>query len=504
MRINKAPSHSGIASGDTPQSPERRDAPQAPPTAGAAGPLSGLKRHVRKALPGLCCSGAKETANTSEGASHRAPAMQPANAALAGLEMALSRPGETVTVGLQRRRPSHALTPEQRTSSDAQLQLLYAKEQGARRLHIESSLFHEPGAQSVTTHGSKTLLKAAASAALAPGMQGLDHMFTSVSPPIRHALPGPGAESKLSPTQVALTGVARWPDPRVNQESTPANQRYGRRFHSTAREGGARLASGQIQTFRQLWDFAGAARHSWATQQTAQTAGPGNPKLGNAQPFAAGYPRQTDVGTPLTKHYAYMRPRVRQLPLVRKANDLVADTGQPMPDGFMAHDVFEMVGELNGEKIGLTQLGLAVNPDDFHHPRARQGRERHDGRIETSAFPFFIQHTSCELVQPIMNHVEHLFGDLVARPHDPAELMPALGNLHWWMAHAMPDPRGSAAKTELAIRALANAHGVELPPFARGNVPDLEAFVTDRESFSARYADLFERPDHETAASPRD
>ncbi|MCC4618061.1 hypothetical protein LL972_19035 [Xanthomonas campestris pv. asclepiadis] len=504
MKINKAPSHSGIASCDTPQSPARGDAPPARTTAGAAGPLSGLKRKVRKALPGMLCSGAKETTNGSEAESHQAMTMQPANAALAGIETALSRPGETVTVDLQRHRPSQAPTPEQRISSDVQVRLLYAEEQGARRLHIESSLFHEPATQSVTTHGSKPLLKAAASAALAPGMQGLDHMFTSVSPPDRHALPGPPAESKLSPTQIALTGVARWPHPRFNQDSTPENQQYGRRFHSTARDGGARIASGQIQTFRQLWDFAGAARHSWATQQTAQPGGAGKPHQGNAQPFAAGYPRQINVSTPLTEHYAYLIPRVRQLPLVRQANGLVADAGQPTPDGFMAHDVFEMAGELNGEKVPLTQLRLAVNPDHFHHPLAQQGRAGHEGVVETSAFPFCIRHTPFELVQLIMNHVENLFADLVAPGHDPAELMPALGNLHWWMAHAMPDLRGSAAKTELAIRALANAHGVELPPFARGNVPDLEAFVTDRESFSARYADLFERPDHETAASTRD
>ncbi|QJD69545.1 hypothetical protein HG421_18820 [Xanthomonas campestris pv. badrii] len=503
MKINQAPSHSGIAPGDTPQSPARADAPAAPTSAGAAGPLGGLKRKVKKALPRMLCSGAKEATNGSQAASHQAPTMQPAHAALAGIEMALSRPGETVTVDLQRQRPSQALTQDQRISSDVQVRLRYAEEQGARRLDIESSLFHEPGAQSVTTHGSKPLLKAAASAALAPGLQGLDHMFTAVSPPIRHALPGPVAQSKLSPTQIALTGVARWPDPRFNQESTPENQQYGRRFHSTAREGGARIASGQIQSFRQLWDFVGAARHSWATQQTAQTGGPGKPKQGNAQPFAAGYPRQTNVSTPLTKHYAYLGPRVRQLPLVRQANGLAADAGQTMPDGFMAHDVFEMVGELNGEKVPLTQLRLAVNPDDFQHPLAEHGRTGHPEPFAI-AFPFSIHHTSFELVQPIMNHVENLFGDLVARAHAPAELMPALGNLHWWMAHAMPDMRGSAAKTELAIRALANAHGVELPPFARGNVPDLEAFLTDRESFSAHYADLFERSDQQTAASTRD
>ncbi|MEQ7779979.1 XopAH/AvrB family type III secretion system effector, partial [Xanthomonas sp. WHRI 8356] len=404
-----------------------------------------------------------------------------------------SRPWEKVTVELKHRRPHQALAPEERISSDVQLQVLYTEEQGEHTLHIESSRFHEPRHQSLT-EWSQTLLREAAFAALAPGMQGLNHSITSVSPPIRRSLPGPATECSLSPAQVALTGVARWPDPRVNQESTPENQEYGRRFYATAREGGERIASGQIQTFRQLWDFSGAARHSWATQQNPQAEGPGQTK-GNAQPFAAGYPRQKNVSTPLTKHYAYLRPRVRQLPLIRQANDLVAKSEQALPKTFMAHDVFEMVGVLNGAMIPLTQLKLAVNPDDFYHSLAQQGRKGNGLQVEGSAFPFVIEHTPFGMVQPIMNHVETLFSNLIAQRHDPASLMPTLGSLHWWMAHAMPDSRGSAAKTELAVRALAHAHGIELPPFAHGIAADLEAFVTDRESFSSRYADFFELPE---------
>jgi hypothetical protein len=64
--------------------------------------------------------------------------------------------------------------------------------------------------------------------------------------------------------------------------------------------------------------------------------------------------------------------------------------------------------------------------------------------------------------------------------------------MHWWLAHAMPDLRGSAAKTELGMRAVAAAHGMDLPPFRRGVIPDLEAFVTQRNAFSEGYPALFE------------
>jgi len=92
-----------------------------------------------------------------------------------------------------------------------------------------------------------------------------------------------------------------------------------------------------------------------------------------------------------------------------------------------------------------------------------------------------------------MNHVEGLFQEIVRQPHSRGQLLAALGNVHWWMAHAMPDKRGSAAKTELCVRALANAHGVELPPFGRGVIPDLEAFVSPRSEFVASYAAMFDK-----------
>lgn len=462
---------------------------------------------MAKALPGLLCPRSTASLKTPGGAKHPALESPLAKVALEGIDMALSRPGEKVSIDLQHRRPEAATTSEQRLSSDAQVNLVYAEQQGHRTLHIESSRFHAAAEQVVTTHGPQALLKTSALSALVPGMQGMEHVVTSLLPNTgRASLPGPSAQSRLGPEQIALTGVARWPDERFNRESTPENQAYGQRFHATALEGGSRIASGKIQSFRQLWDFSGAARHSWATQQKkTQAGGPGQLKNGDAQPFASGYPRQNSVTTPLTGEYAYVIDKARQLPLIRQPNGLVAEHEEALPEGFMAHDVFEMVGELNGEKIPLTQLRLAVNPQDFQHPLAEKGRNgENNALVETAAYAFAILHAPFEWAQPIMNHVETLFADLVAKQHEPAELMPALGNIHWWMAHAMPDRRGSAAKTELAIRSIANAHGVELPPFARGVAADLEAFVADRESFSAGYAKLFEPAAQEGAAKAPD
>ncbi len=58
----------------------------------------------------------------------------------------------------------------------------------------------------------------------------------------------------------------------------------------------------------------------------------------------------------------------------------------------------------------------------------------------------------------------------------------------------MPDTRGSAAKAELCVRSLAQARGMDLPPFKPGFVPDLEAMVRPRADHVNGYASANSRP----------
>jgi hypothetical protein len=62
------------------------------------------------------------------------------------------------------------------------------------------------------------------------------------------------------------------------------------------------------------------------------------------------------------------------------------------------------------------------------------------------------------------------------------------------LAQTIFDLRGSSAKSELFIRSLAVASGVELPPFKRGFVPDLESFVLSIDEFVKNYSGSFEFP----------
>jgi avirulence protein len=71
-------------------------------------------------------------------------------------------------------------------------------------------------------------------------------------------------------------------------------------------------------------------------------------------------------------------------------------------------------------------------------------------------------------------------------------ILERLGDIHYLLAHAMCDWRGSAAKSELFVRSLAASAGLELPAYKSGFVPDLDAFMMTRQAFVKNYINAFE------------
>lgn len=103
-----------------------------------------------------------------------------------------------------------------------------------------------------------------------------------------------------------------------------------------------------------------------------------------------------------------------------------------------------------------------------------------------------MSHTPVQNIDTIVEHLETLFTHVTNSQNTPQETLKGLAEMHWWAAHAMPDERGSAAKAEFCVRSAANAMGMELPPFKRGIIPDLEAFMTPRADFVRNYASMFD------------
>lgn len=417
--------------------------------------------------------------------------MNPEDAVAEGMGKARREPMTKVVVGLRHAKPMGQDEGIRPSTTDSHLTLRYRKDAAKQRwLDIETNRRGVPAAQTLGPFRSKAALVRAAVGEIEPLLTGMSAEAPSVasSSPGVHIV-GPPRKSGLSETQVRLIGVARWPDPQYNQEDSVISHWYGGRFHRDVRHAASRIASGQIANFRQLWTFASDARYEWA-------------KIRNDDErldFASKYPRAHKAMTPLDWRYEYLAKRLDSEQ--RSGQRRMAIEGGVFSDisdpDFAAHRVFQAKDMLGGQEIELTTLRIAVNPSDFDDEDVQDFREKSPC---PRAFPAAIQHTAPENIAPVMNHVESIFGDLVRTPRPPAKLMEALADVHWWMSHAMPDSRGSAAKTEMAVRAMAAAHGIELPPFKHGIVPDMEAFATDRASFRATYVQMFEGPI--SAASP--
>jgi avirulence protein len=281
--------------------------------------------------------------------------------------------------------------------------------------------------------------------------------------------------------QIRLIGVARWPDPNFNKDDDSASHEYGRRFHATVMQAASHIANGDIGSFKQLWDLVADARYQWA--------------VASKDPFPNRFkrdPRGTDSSTVIQGPYQYIGERLKQQEksgqrMLERRRNHIASQFDPKKPFFMGHKIFDMKDALNGKNITLTSVAIPINAADFESESAQimRGQGFHIGS------PAFILHRH-EHIGKIMNHMELMFANVTRTASSPGNLLYALGDMHWWLVHAMPDDRGSAAKAELAVRALAAAQGLDLPPFKRGTVPDLEAFLTDRKAFRAGYAEMFD------------
>ena len=407
----------------------------------------------------------------------------------AAIGAALKRPGRTVCIDLQCPRPAGALTEDNRSTSDGRIAITSVRSGNSTRLEIASSVYGMPALGTYETEGSLSELRSNAADSLAASLSGLN--ASSPRRPSREGaprLPGPPDVTQLSERQIELIGVARWPTEGFNNEDAASNRYYGRRFYATSREAASRIANGNISSWRQLWQFAAGARHEWAAEGGHQG------EASRTSLFAGGYPRDRDEhSTPMEGRYRYVAERIMQwyhhLPIEHNnLLSIIPNAGQ-LPEDFMSHRVFVAQDELQGAPISLTRLMVPNGAmASFLSPIAQDLQQRQYSR----AFPLMMEHTHPDLIQPITNHVEQLFSGLLERRPAPEGVLTTLGEMHWWMAHAMPDIRGSAAKTELCVRAIAGAMGLELPPYRHGVIPDLEAFMTDRQTFSGNYAALLE------------
>ncbi|MCC8448119.1 XopAH/AvrB family type III secretion system effector [Xanthomonas translucens] len=263
----------------------------------------------------------------------------------------------------------------------------------------------------------------------------------------------------LLPEERAKIGVARWPDPHFDTSDSAANVAYGLRFAIAVDDAARQLGSGQLRNIEDVWRF---ATH-WRMQQGDATGDFSERRLSNGA-FSL---------TPITGKYEFVADKAKNA----AAAKLINYPGRP--DIHLVQ--LRQSVQINGTSIPLTEIRLPYRADS----RLTE--------LADDAMPPMISHTAASRIPVLLQEVERLRMTLPARS-DVNDRIQTLGHMHWLLANAMPDKRGSGAKSEMCIRAIGTSLGLTMPPFKHGVIPDLEAFVTPMEEFRRGYAALFESP----------
>lgn len=276
-------------------------------------------------------------------------------------------------------------------------------------------------------------------------------------------------------------GVALVLRPPEEQDLTAEDRRYGSAFHQASLQLGAEIAGGRLPTVRNLW----ARCREWRlgqfdqmiaglTEVLQRDAWEAAKASTERMCFATGReeaPALTPGITPIGPLYESIVPKAMSAGAVRAANPA---------DGLPSLRLSQTMG-LHGCEIELTALYVYLD---------LQGTNLENRLLHMRPWPpvaGYMQHTRSDAVAPLMDHVDTLYQRVQSPGLTPEARLDLLAEMHWVLAHAMPDHRGSAAKSELAVRATALAVGLDLPPFRPDVGPDLEAFVTPLEQFVERY-----------------
>jgi GGDEF domain-containing protein len=102
-------------------------------------------------------------------------------------------------------------------------------------------------------------------------------------------------------------------------------------------------------------------------------------------------------------------------------------------------------------------------------------------------------HTGSETSRKVMRYVDELF-QRTQRPDLPqTELISTVAEMHWWMAHAMPYYRGSAAISDAFTKTIFQAHGIRPGRWKVDLMPDIKAFHTPLAEYVRDYPNYFEK-----------
>jgi avirulence protein len=306
--------------------------------------------------------------------------------------------------------------------------------------------------------------------------------------------------SKLPLSQQTLIGVARWPNSSTDHDID--ERRYGLAFSNKSLELATEIKGGEIQNIDQLWNKC----REWRSSR-CQANDPAADSYKTARPIVTpDIPSYTPIYHDLK--YGFMGKKVKDVVegMVNREVDGMNVRKTPSEDKptVTSYHLAATLKLDKDEPVELTKVEITFDSkhEQFHmglrqsafsnqlpsrQPNAEEIRA-HFNKAENKMI-----HTDPRLVPALMSRADKVFQEVRRADATPEDRMSGLAEVHWVLTQAMPDQRGSAAKSEMVVRSMAAAMDMELPPFKKGKVPDLEAFMMPLDKFKKEYSDLLEK-----------
>jgi avirulence protein len=237
----------------------------------------------------------------------------------------------------------------------------------------------------------------------------------------------------------------------VRQDDFDTASSYGPAAYAFSTKAAQDIKDGRITSADQLWDAARAWRAGLAKVTNASE--------GSLELFFRGRDPndvQDNAVTPLTGKYLSIAPKVAaEFPAL----------------GELGGHLGTIHGVIDGKTLDLTTFTLSAD--------------------EKSGLIFHTDPSNLPLIQ---RQVEDLYRHALDPKTSRADVIKTAAEMHWWLVQALPDPRGSAAKADVFVRSVLEARGIQVPPWKKGVVPDLQALASPESEFVAAYSNYFSRP----------
>lgn len=158
-------------------------------------------------------------------------------------------------------------------------------------------------------------------------------------------------------------------------------------------------------------------------------------------------------------------------------------------------DYADKVKEFLGSQSRRTMQGTIPAPailklfflaDDKEISLTTTAKKRSNG---DSPETIYWEHTNEDYFKYTRPHIKSLYKKVMSpslkNEHKIRELV---GRMHWWLAHETYYKKGSSAIADYVTKAILAYKGLENKAWKPGFAPDIEAFITDEETYAKKYA----------------